>query len=398
MVKIPKNKGKKVFVGMSGGVDSSVSACLLKEAGYDVTCVFIKVWQPDWTPCTWKEERLEAMRASAHIGIPFLTLDLEKEYKKDVADYMIAEYRAGRTPNPDVMCNKYVKFGGFLNFALENGADYIATGHYAQISKKENRKIEKKDAKNKDNKNIFELVAGKDTEKDQSYFIWTLNKKELSHTLFPVGHLLKSEVRKLAKKFGLPNALKKDSQGICFLGKLNMKEFLNHYIENKKGDVLNEKGKKIGYHDGAWKFTLGERHGFNVIDKSDHDAPYYVSKKDIVNNTLTVSNKSDKGLLSEAKTKVEIKDVNWCSGELPNTKDEIGKDKIFFARSRYREKLERVHINLSKNSENPINPVEIEFLNPQNTLSSGQSIVIYSGEKSDAIYTDMICLGGGIII
>jgi tRNA-specific 2-thiouridylase len=183
-----KRNGKKVFVGLSGGVDSSVSAALLKNAGYDVTGVFIKVWQPDLGECTSKQDRLDAMRVCAKLDIPFYTLNLEKEYKKEIVDYMIAEYKSGRTPNPDVMCNKYIKFGGFFNWAMEEGADFVATGHYAQV---------------KNNKGIFKLLAGKDDNKDQSYFLWTLTQKELSKTLFPIGHLLKPEVRKLAEKYKL---------------------------------------------------------------------------------------------------------------------------------------------------------------------------------------------------
>lgn len=200
-----KPLGKKLFVGMSGGVDSSVSAALLKEAGYHVTGVFLKVWQPDFLPCNWKEERLDAMRVAAVLDIPFVTIDLEKEYKEEVVDYMIAEYRRGRTPNPDVMCNKEIKFGAFLKKALAMGADAVATGHYAQ--------------------NMFNPAAGTvglwemresaDTDKDQTYFLWTLTQERLSKILFPIGHLTKPEVRKLAQKFGLPTAEKKDSQGLC---------------------------------------------------------------------------------------------------------------------------------------------------------------------------------------
>ena len=202
---------KTVFVGMSGGVDSSVSAALLKKQGFDVVGVFIKTWHPDFIKCNEEEERRDAMRVATHLNIPFLTFDFEDVYKKEVADYMISEYKAGRTPNPDVMCNKEVKFGAFLKKAISMGADFVATGHYA-----ENRKNN--------------LVKGKDPAKDQSYFIWTLKQKQLSKILFPVGNLNKTEVRKLAKKFKLPVAEKKDSQGICFLGAVDLKDFLKHYI------------------------------------------------------------------------------------------------------------------------------------------------------------------------
>src|SRR3989344_162093 len=187
-----KSKGK-VFVGMSGGVDSSVSAALLQKAGYEVTGVFMKVWQPDFLPCTWREERLDAMRVSAHLGIPLLTWDFEKEYKEGVADYMIAEYKAGRTPNPDVMCNKEIKFGAFFRKVMTEGADFVATGHYAQV------KHDKKSG-------IFNMLKGVDDTKDQSYFLWTLGQDQLSKTFFPIGGYKKSQVRALSQKFGLPVA------------------------------------------------------------------------------------------------------------------------------------------------------------------------------------------------
>ncbi len=347
-------KGKKVYIGMSGGVDSSVSACLLKKAGYEVIGVFIKVWQPDWITCTWKEDRLDAMRVASRLDIPFITLDLEKEYKEEVVDYMINEYKTGRTPNPDVMCNRSVKFGGFYNWAMKQGADYVATGHYA-ISK--------------DNK----LIAGNDKNKDQTYFLWTLTKEQISRTLFPVGNIEKPEVRKLAKKFNLPNADKKDSQGLCFIGKIDIKEFLSHYIESQKGNVLDEKGNVIGEHNGAFFFTIGERHGFNITKKSPNDEPYYVISKNIDNNTITVANKNSEGDLPNATTTVKLKNVNWNQGEILLNKN-------LKARSRYRAPLQNIKF---------INENIVEFEKPQDTLSSGQSLVFYDGE---------VCLGGGVII
>ncbi len=345
------NKGK-VYIGMSGGVDSSVSAALLKKAGYEVVGVFIKVWQPDWITCTWKEDRLDAMRVAAKFDIPFVTLDLEKEYKEGVVDYMIREYKAGRTPNPDVMCNRYVKFGGFFDWAMKQGADFVATGHYAQIE----------DGK---------LVAGDDKNKDQSYFLWTLTREQLSKTLFPVGNIEKPEVRKLAKKFDLPNAEKKDSQGLCFIGKIDIKDFLSHYIESKKGNVLDENGNIIGEHDGAFFFTIGERHGFLITKKSPHDQPYYVIAKDIEKNTITVANKV-KGTLPNGITKITLTDVNWNQRNIPL-------NQTLLARSRYREELQEVKF---------ISQDTVEFTKPQYTLSSGQSLVVYDGE---------VCLGGAII-
>lgn len=348
------SKAKKVFVGMSGGVDSSVSAALLKRQGYNITGVFIKVWQPEWINCTWKEDRLDAMRVAAQLDIPFITLKFEKEYKEEVVDFMINEYRAGRTPNPDVMCNARVKFGGFYDWAMKQGADFVATGHYAQIEN-------------------GELKMGNDQNKDQSYFLWTLKKEQLAHVLFPVGDIEKPEVRKLAKKFGLVTAEKKDSQGLCFIGKIDIKEFLSHYIPEKRGDVLDEKGKVIGYHDGAFFYTIGERHGFTITEKTPYDMPYFVFSKDVEKNTITVSNRNPEGSLPNGRTKVELKEINWISGRAP----EVGKR--LTARSRYRESLQEIKM---------VDGTTIEFMRPQSTLSPGQSLVIYEAD---------ICLGGGII-
>src|SRR3989344_4417069 len=241
--------GKKVFVGLSGGVDSAVTALLLKEQGFDVTGVFIKVWQPDFLPCIWREERRDAMKVAIALDIPFLFFDFEEEYKKGVVDEMIEEYKSGRTPNPDVLCNQEIKFGAFLKKAKELGADFIATGHYAE------------------NKNGV-LMEGQDKEKDQSYFLWTVKKEDLKHILFPVGHLEKKEVRRLASKYNLPVSEKKDSQGICFIGDVDMGEFLSHFISIKTGEVLNTNGEVIGTHTGAVVYTIGERHGFEITKKT----------------------------------------------------------------------------------------------------------------------------------
>ena len=217
----------KVFLGLSGGVDSSVSALLLKKAGYDVTGVFIKVWHPDFLPCNWKEDRRDAMRICAQLDIPFLFFDFEKEYKREVVDYMVSEYKLGRTPNPDVMCNKYIKFGSFLKKAKEMGADFIATGHYARITNN----------KQSITNNRFVLEEGVDKNKDQSYFLWTLTGEQLEQVFFPIGNLEKSEVRKIAKKNKLITFEKKDSQGLCFVGQVDMKDFLSHFIKTKKGKM-----------------------------------------------------------------------------------------------------------------------------------------------------------------
>lgn len=350
---------KKVFVGVSGGVDSSVSLALLKEAGYDVTGVFIKVWSPDFLPCTWKEERRDAMRVCATLDVPFLTLDLEKEYKDSVVDYMIAEYMVGRTPNPDVMCNKYVKFGAFFKKAMEMGADYVATGHYAMV------------------KNIgsaYKLFESVDKNKDQSYFLWTLTQKELSKTLFPVGGMQKDEVRKLAKKFGLPTADKKDSQGLCFVGKVDMVDFLKHYITNEKGNVLDEKGNTIGTHDGAMFYTIGQRHGFDVRQDKSDNKPVYVISKNIKENTITVGD-GDYKKISATTKEVELEQVSFTADVLDNTKN-------LLARTRYRQIL--VKCSLIKNKD----IYTIIFDEPQENVTPGQSLVLYREEE---------CLGGGVI-
>jgi tRNA-specific 2-thiouridylase len=237
-------KRKIVFVGLSGGVDSAVSAALLKEQGFEVVGVFIKTWHPDFLECNEEEERIDAMRVAAYLDIPFLTFDFEDVYKKEVADYMIEEYKSGRTPNPDVMCNKEVKFGAFLKKAISMGADFVATGHYAIAIGGENYSAFLQSTTGPFRVHNFPhrlLLRSPDSTKDQSYFLWTLTQDQLSRIIFPVGNLKKTQVRKLAKKFKLPVALKKDSQGICFLGAVDLKDFLKHYIKEKRGVVLNEK-------------------------------------------------------------------------------------------------------------------------------------------------------------
>ncbi|MFA5291324.1 MAG: tRNA 2-thiouridine(34) synthase MnmA, partial [Candidatus Paceibacterota bacterium] len=312
-------KAKCVYVGMSGGVDSSVSAALLKKAGYKVIGVFIKVWEPSGFICTWREERREARRAAAHLDIPLITLDLSREYKKKVVDYFIAEYKAGRTPNPDVMCNKHIKFGVFYDWAIAHGADFVATGHYSQIlSQKESLRARQKAGlvsnpphRPREGKTDFLFGESKDTAKDQTYFLWNLKPEQLAKILFPIGNKTKTEVRALAKKFGLPNALKKDSQGLCFVGQIDFKDFLKREIKEKDGDVLNERGEIIGRHDGATFFTLGERHGFETFTKAPDEKPYYIIAKDIKKNTLTVS--SNPHLISAEKLEVKIEKTNWIS-------------------------------------------------------------------------------------
>lgn len=348
-----KGQGKKVFVGLSGGVDSAVSAALLKREGYEVTGVFIRAWQPDWLPCSWREERRDAMRAALALDIPFLFLDLEQEYKKAVVDQMLAEYKAGRTPNPDVLCNREIKFGHFWEFAKARGADFIATGHYAQTAG-------------------GELAEGADKEKDQSYFLWTLKKDELAHVLFPVGGLEKSEVRKLAHEFALPVADKKDSQGICFMGSVTMEEFLSHFISSKPGKVLNVEGEVIGTHEGLIYYTVGERRGFEVTKKGASSGPFYVIWKDMKKNALVVSDKEEE-IEECSPKKIILKNVNWIN-------EPAGAE--LSARIRYRG--EKLPCTLAVEGKK----LAVEFAEPVRGLSLGQSIVFYEGEK---------CMGGAVM-
>ena len=277
-------RGEKIFVGLSGGVDSAVSAALLKEAGAEVTGVFIKGWYPPGMPCTWAAERRDAMRVAARLRIPFLTLDASAEYKESVIDYLIAEYRAGRTPNPDVMCNRDVKFGAFYRFAKAQGADAIATGPYR---------------------------CG---EKDQSYFLWAVPKGILDETIFPVGNLEKDEVRALAKKFGLPVALKKDSQGVCFLGSISVEEFLRSEFGVLPGNARDEQSRIVGEHEGAVLSTLGQR---VALRNASGAGPWFVLAKDIEKNELVVG-KSRHPSLNNSSRIIPFGNANWI-GESSGT-------------------------------------------------------------------------------
>ena len=346
-------KGKKVFVGLSGGVDSSVSALLLKRAGYEVTGVYIKGWQPEWIECTWKEERLSAMRTAALLDIPFLTLDAEETYKTQVADYMLREYAAGRTPNGDMLCNKEVKFGVFLRFALENGADYIATGHYAQ--------------------NVGgKLIESSDKEKDQTYFLSQLTQSQLDHTIFPIGHLQKVEVRQLAAEAGLPVATRKDSQGICFVGDMSMEEWLKRELNPEKGSVLNTSGENIGSHDGAILYTIGQRHGFKIDNNIENQNIYYVVAKDLQKNTITVSGKK---LFENSTQELRVLETSFTNSRL-SAKDEVQ------VRLRYRgEKIVAEVVSVDDD--------EI-------VLKLGKEVLPASGQFA-VFYKDEECLGGGVV-
>lgn len=351
-----KNNKKTVFVGVSGGVDSSVSAAILKMQGYNVVGAFIRTWTPDFIECTWKDERRDAMRVCAHLDIPFLECDAEEIYKTGVADYMINEYRKGNTPNPDVMCNREVKFGHFWKFANDNGADYIATGHYAI------------------NNSELILEKGIDVTKDQSYFLWTLTQNDLSHIIFPIGNMLKKNVRKIALKYKLPTAKKKDSQGVCFLGPLDMKDFLKNYIESKKGNVLDTSGKIIGSHDGAWYFTLGERHGFSIHTNLSDSKPLYIISKNIVDNTIVVSDTIDFISPNSRNTYVCI-NSNWIY-QIPK------KNKKYQAQIRYHGEFLNCEVEI-------LDDLKVNIIFEKNIIiDKGQSIVIYDNN---------ICMGGCIV-
>lgn len=355
-----------VYVAMSGGVDSSVSAALMAKAGFDVVGCFMTVWQPPFLDCSMEGERQDAMRVAAELDIPFQTIDLANVYKQRVVDYMIAEYKAGRTPNPDVMCNGEVKFGAFYNRAKEEGADYIATGHYARKRKIRNSELDIRNS---------QLIRGVDEHKDQSYFLWQLGQKQLQDTLFPVGHMEKSEVRETAKKFDIPVADKDDSQGLCFLGEVDMQDFLSEFIELKTGEVLNQSGDVIGKHQGAALYTIGQRRGFEVTDKRPDSGPWYVISKNIDRNTITVSeNNSESGPVHNCKY-LKLTDDNWITNE-PQS------ECIYEAQVRYNQQPKRCRL------EEVQNEWKVVFVDKLRGVATGQSCVVYQGD---------VCVGGGVI-
>jgi tRNA-specific 2-thiouridylase len=347
--------GRKVFVGLSGGVDSAVSAALLVQAGYDVTGVFIKIWQPEFVACTWKEDRLDAMRVAVALGIPFATLDLSKEYAEEVITRMIADYARGITPNPDVLCNRFIKFGAFRKWAAERGADLIATGHHAQRAGSEGS---------------YRLMRGADPGKDQAYFLCELEADDLSHALFPIGHMKKSDVRAEALRMKLPVATRPDSQGLCFVGDVDMHDFLAQLLKPIPGNVLDTAGSVIGKHDGAALYTLGQRHRFKVEDPRIAEASQYVIRIDTSANTITVA--PDTALAS--RTHVAVLDMNWISGmpALPGP---------YEAEVRYHQKPRPCTLAYEGDQ------MLISFDEPQ-VATPGQSLVIYRGAE---------CIGGGVI-
>lgn len=365
------NKKKKVVIAMSGGVDSSVSAALLKEAGFDVIGVFMKCWNVDdfnGIDCTAEEDEYWARRVAQKIRIPFYSIDLVEEYKKRVVDYFVSEYARGRTPNPDVMCNNEIKFGVFFDKVInEFGADYMATGHYARIMP--DYRLPTTDYRQ------VKLLKGFDKNKDQSYFLHRVLQKKLVRTIFPIGEYTKPKVREMAKNFNLPNAEKKDSQGLCFIGKVDISQFLAEYLPQKQGVVVTTSGKKVGVHRGAQYYTIGQRRG---VGTGGGGIPYYVVNKDIKTNIVTVGSRYDEGLFNK---RLELEDVVWISSK-PNLSRKLQ------ASIRYRQKPQDVVIKFGIKAGVAPTSVALEFIEPQRAITSGQSAVIYDGD---------IVLGGGII-
>ncbi|TSC56351.1 MAG: tRNA-specific 2-thiouridylase [Parcubacteria group bacterium Greene0714_21] len=347
-------KNPKVFVAMSGGVDSSVAAALLKRDGFSVVGVYMKCWiatDPLYQGCTSVDDERSARLAAAHLKIPFYTWNFIKEYKKRVVEYMLEGYGKGITPNPDIMCNKEIKFGLFFDKAMKLGADFIATGHYARLER-------------------GKLLQAKDKNKDQSYFLSFIKPEVLSRTLFPIGNYTKPEVREMARKLGLPNAERKDSQGICFIGKVDFNEFLKQHIISDPGEIVDTVGTVLGKHDGLALYTIGQRKGIGLSG-----GPYYVVRKDFEKNRLIVS-KNEKDLQAN---ELLLSNVNWFE------KPESFPMENIQARIRYRQPTSKASVV----------PVEGEkglyrlvFSEPQRAVTAGQFVVLYKGEE---------LLGGGVI-
>lgn len=348
---------KKVFVGMSGGVDSSVTAALLKEQGYDVTGVYMKNWSQDLPgfDCPWKEDYQDAKRVAVQLGIPFKMYDFEKEYRDKVVDYMLEGYKAGLTPNPDIMCNQEVKFKLFLNAALEDGADMIATGHYARIAGSPER---------------AQLLVGKDVNKDQSYFLYRVTSEALSKSLMPIGEYEKPQIREMAKKLGLATAEKKDSQGICFVGKVGIKEFLQQFVTTEPGAIIDQYGHNLGEHDGALFYTIGQRHGLNV----GGGLPYYVVGKDMDKNEVYVTTDLQDDRLW--KQSLALTSLHWINGA-PKQGGE------YMVRTRYRAPLVKV-----KDLHYEDDQLILDLGEEVRAITPGQSAVIYEGDR---------VVGGGIV-
>ena len=385
-----KGKGKRVVVGLSGGVDSSVAAYLLKEQGYEVIGMFMKNWHDDTVTiskeCPWLDDSNDAMIVAQHLNIPFQAIDLSKEYKERIVDYMFAEYQRGRTPNPDVLCNREIKFDIFLNAAIKVGADFVATGHYARKSEVE-----------KDGKTTYRLLAGKDLNKDQSYFLCQLTQAQLSKSLFPIGELLKPQVREIARAINLVTADKKDSQGLCFVGKVHLPDFLQQHLESKKGKVIEissaspvfkngfdstdlknittgynlsqAQGEFIGDHKGAHYYTIGQRKGLNL---GGNEKPLFVIGTDTSENIIYTGMGDDHPGLFRKGLFVPKKDIHWVREDLSLSP---GESRKYLARIRYRQSL--VPCTLFQQAEG----LYIIFDSPQKSITPGQFAAWYDGEE-----------------
>ncbi|MCD7032994.1 tRNA 2-thiouridine(34) synthase MnmA [Metabacillus sp. GX 13764] len=357
MKKDPKNT--RVVVGMSGGVDSSVAALLLKEQGYDVIGIFMKNWDDtdENGVCTATEDYDDVIKVCNQIGIPYYAVNFEKQYWEKVFTYFLDEYKAGRTPNPDVMCNKEIKFKAFLEHALSLGADYLATGHYARVEYRDGE---------------YKMLRGVDENKDQTYFLNQLDQNQLSKVMFPIGDIEKSEVREIAKRAGLATASKKDSTGICFIGERNFKEFLSNYLPAKTGEMRTLDGTLMGKHDGLMYYTIGQRHGLGIGGSGD---PWFVVGKDLKKNVLYV----DQGFHHETlySTSILAVNISWTSDKAPEG------ELVCTAKFRYRQPDNKVRVELLDDGK-----ARIVFDEPIRAVTPGQAVVFYDGD---------VCLGGGTI-
>ena len=365
-------KKKRVVIGMSGGVDSSVSAHLLKEQGYDVIGLFMKNWEDDDNSeyCSSRQDWIDAVSVADVVGVDIEAVNFSAEYKDRVFSEFLREYQAGRTPNPDVLCNAEIKFNAFLDHALQLGADFIATGHYARV-----REIN----------GSYELLKALDLSKDQSYFLHRLNQTQLAKTLFPLGEIHKSEVRKIAERLKLPNATKKDSTGICFIGERPFRDFLNRYLAKQPGPIKTPEGELIGEHIGLSFYTLGQRKGIGIGGIRSHQndtgssGAWYVAHKDMANNTLYAVQGHDHSWLLSPKLSAD--QASWISGYPPETNPFMAKQ--FMAKTRYRQADVTCQFKMTGNDQ-----FQLDFTDPQWAVTPGQSAVLYQGD---------ICLGGGII-
>ncbi|MBM4765412.1 tRNA 2-thiouridine(34) synthase MnmA [Bacillus sp. B15-48] len=357
MEKAPKDT--RVVVGMSGGVDSSVTALLLKEQGYDVIGIFMKNWDDtdEFGVCTATEDYEDVIRVCNQLGIPYYAVNFEKQYWDKVFTYFLDEYKAGRTPNPDVVCNKEIKFKAFLNHAMSLGADYVATGHYARVVR--------------ENGEVY-LLRGKDDNKDQTYFLNQLTAEQLRKVLFPLGDMEKSKIRELAAEANLATASKKDSTGICFIGERNFKEFLSGYLPAQKGNIKTLDGQVVGQHDGLMYYTIGQRRGLGIGGDGD---PWFVIGKDLERNVLYVGQGFHHEMLYSDR--IIADHVSWIrEGDLPDTFE-------CTAKFRYRQSDNKVTVIVLDNSK-----VNVIFHEPIRAITPGQAVVFYQGEE---------CLGGGTI-